>query len=113
MTAEQEQAAERDVEERAEYSRGGQRVKVECPQGCTAAHSDRLHGKAREILLVSPQEWKYYGPAHRDLAEMMMRQGDRKIWCGGAEESGYFGIAEPDEGAQAELLRWWWRGSTA
>ena len=96
VTAAQEMAAETDLAERAEYSGDGQRrVKVWCPAGSAAAHADRLHGKAREI----------YGPRHRELAALF--EGRSGTWCGGAPESGYFGIATPDEVARGRISSWW------
>ena len=104
VTAAQEAAAARDLEEHAEFS--GDRVKVWCAEGSTAAHSDGLYGKAREILLMGPDEWNYYGPRHRVLAAMFEgRTG--KTWCGGAEASGYFGIAAPEAGERERILAWW------
>lgn len=105
VTAEQEAAAERDLAKRAEFSADGQRVRVECPDGSSAAHADRLYGRAREILLMAPGEWNYYGPRHRELAARFA--GRRGCWSGGAEASGYFGIAAPDEAERRGVRAWW------
>ncbi len=107
VTAEQEEAAARDLREHAVFSDGGRRVKVWCASGSTAAHSDALHGKAREILLIGPGEWNYYGPRHRELAAMFGGVENLQTWSGGAPESGYFGMAAPDESVGAQMLAWW------
>ena len=66
-------------------------------------HSDALHGKAREILLIGPGEWNYYGPRHRELAAMFGGVANLQSWSGGAPESGYFGMASPDEEVRQSL----------
>ena len=113
ITEAQEEAAARDLAERAEWS--GDRVKVWCPEGSTAAHPDALYGRARMILLMSPGEWNYYGPGQRDLAAVFDDDGEGaaelvSTWCGGADEGGYFGIAAPGAGAQRRILDWFGRG---
>ena len=120
ITEAQEAAAARDVAERAEWSGGGpgegDRVKVWCPEGSTSAHSDALYGRARMILLMSPGEWNYYGPGHRDLAAIFDGAATEfsvgSTWCGGAKEGGYFGIAAPGVEAQRRILAWFERSLT-
>jgi hypothetical protein len=99
ITAEQEAQAERDVAQGAWH---GELCHVECPDGCTSAHSDLLFGRAREILLTSPAKWSYFGPRHQELAET---QFPERTWAGGAPESGYWGIESPGAGSARRVAR--------
>ena len=53
------------------------------------------------------------GPGQRDLAAMFDGDDGPEVastWCGGADESGYFGIAAPGAEAQGRVygLGWGW-----
>jgi hypothetical protein len=102
ITPRQEARAESDLTD-AEWI--GKRVHVWCPEGVTASHSDRLHGRAEESLLESPQECVYYGPRHRTLASL---QWPEHTYAGGNAAAGYFGLVAPGETSRERLKRLFW-----
>jgi hypothetical protein len=103
LTEEDEAQAEQDLRS-AEWR--ANRVLVRCAKRPTSAHSDTLFGKADEILLVSTDEWDYYGPRHQELAAMHFPE---HFWSGGSEEGGYFGIKSPGEATRSKILQVFWR----
>lgn len=98
VTAENSRIAKRDIRT-ARWI--GARVRVDCPDGFTSAHSDRLFDRAQEILLTSATSWSYSGPRHRQLATMDFAENH---WSGGAEESGYFGIESPGAATKRQII---------
>jgi len=103
VTPADEQAATDDIRLHAE-SRAS-KVLVRCAGNPTSAHSDRLFGLAKEILLVSPFEWSYSGPRHIVLADIDFREPH---WSGGDPASGYFGIQDPSPATQRRILSFFW-----
>jgi hypothetical protein len=103
VSARDEQDAEDDICDRSEWR--GDRVLVRCARRPTSAHSDRLFGRAREILLAGDGEWNYSGPRHRILAEMSFPEPH---WSGGEPASGYFGIQNPGEESRGKLAAFFW-----
>jgi hypothetical protein len=97
ITPQQETRAESDLLH-AEWI--GKRVHMWCPEGVTAAHSDRLYGQAEESLLESPQESVYYGPRHRYWASLKWPED---IYSGGSATSGYFGLVAPSAASRERL----------
>jgi len=97
ITSEDEEQAEKDL---AAAKWLGAKVDVWCPQRATSAHSDRLYGVAEEALLRSPDQWEYYGPKHRRLAECGFSEHH---WSGGRPESGFFGIKSPSAETREQI----------
>jgi len=103
----QERQAEIDIAA-AEWRDG--KVAVTCPRGVTSAHSDRLFGRARESLLMAPDEWDYYGPRHEEFASLPLPETH---WSGGDPSSGYFGIRTPGASSRSLIRGAFWKGLSA
>ena len=102
LTPEDEDRARRDIES-AEWR--GDRVLVRCCGQPTSAHSDFLHGQAKEALLIGNRSWEYEGPRRRLFAAQGFTE---ETWMGGAEASGYFGVKSPGPESQRRLLELFW-----
>jgi hypothetical protein len=74
---------------------------VDCSSKPLSAHTDRLYGKAQQILLRHPSQWSYSGPYHQLLAALKLPEVH---WSGGQPTSGFFGIQNPSAASQEKIL---------